>query len=130
VYLWLYTQSAINTIMSKFIAECISTTCLAQSVAIWRQDFTQIRFMLYVLANRCHLWTVHRYNSLNTTTRLLISPAICVLVCVRLHFTAVNCIFIVLYAALVNPLFETVRWLQKIQTCGNKFHFFTVHFDS
>ena len=76
--------------------------------------------MFDVLADRCHLWSVHYYNSLNTTTRLLISPAICVLVCVHLYFTAVSCIFIVLYLALVIPLFEPVQWLQKIQTCVNK----------
>ena len=75
--------------------------------------------MLHVLANRCHLWSIHHYISLNTTARLLIS--ICVLVCVHLYFTAVNSIFIVFYAAHVNPLFETVQWLQKIQTCVHKF---------
>jgi len=74
--------------------------------------------MLNVLANRCHLWSVHHYSSLNITDRLLIS--ICVLVSVHLCFTAVNCVFIMLYAAHVNPLFETVQWLQKIQTYVNK----------
>jgi hypothetical protein len=136
---------------------------------VWRQAYTHIRFMSNVLASRCHLWSAHHYNSLNTTSsspsigtttlswvsacstvehsqqegftecrcqwnvkpptwrrslnttsRLLISPAICVLVCGHLHFTAVNCIFVVLCVALVSPLFEPVQWLQKIQTCVNK----------